>query len=129
MTAFAQMGRLGRLIAWTGVGLGAVELLAPRSVAKALGIASGHETLVRAFGAREIATSVLLLTGAEEAGLWSRLAGDGLNLGLLAAALRRDNPKCWRAALGLAVLTGLLLRDLHDARHAMAHPSAGTAEE
>ena len=44
--------QLARALGWFSLGLGVVELLAPRRVTKTLGM-EGSETLVRAFGIRE----------------------------------------------------------------------------
>jgi len=45
--------QLARALGWFSIGLGVVELLAPRRVTETLGM-EGSETLVRAFGIREI---------------------------------------------------------------------------
>jgi hypothetical protein len=121
---------LKNLVAWMGVGLGIVELVAPRTVTSALGV-EGNENLIRAYGARELGTGILLLSGNEEAGLWGRIAGDGLNLALFVAAMRPSNPKRGVAALSLVALAGLTLCDLVEAKAVIgeAHRLRGRSQE
>ena len=45
----------------------------------------GHETLVRAFGAREIVSGIMSLSVDKNAGLWARVGGDGLDAGCAAS--------------------------------------------
>lgn len=103
--------QLGRALGWFSIGLGLAELLATRPLTQALGM-EGQEGLVRAYGAREIGAGVLTLSTEKDIGLWSRVAGDGLDLVTLASALRADNPK--RTALGVAIamVAGVTLLDL-----------------
>jgi len=103
--------RLGRALGWFSVGLGLVELLAPGRITRKLGM-EGNEGLVRAYGAREIASGVLSLSIDKQAGLWSRVLGDGLDIATVATALRPDNPKRDNAGLALAMLIGITLVDL-----------------
>ena len=103
--------RLGRALGWFSVGLGLVELLAPGRITRKLGM-EGNEGLVRAYGAREIASGVLSLSIDKRAGLWSRALGDGLDIATVATALRPDNPKRDNAGLALAMLVGIALVDL-----------------
>ena len=102
---------LFRLLGWIGIGLGVLEILAPKAVTKSIG-AQGNEGLVRAYGVHELGTGLLLVSGETPVGFWSRLAGDGLNAALLVGALRRDNPKRGVAGLALTVLAGLTILDL-----------------
>src|SRR5690348_125459 len=83
--------QLARALGWFSLGLGLSELLAPRLVAGPLGM-RGNEGLLRAYGAREIGAGVLSLSTEKRAGLWSRVAGDVLDMATLMTALRRDNP-------------------------------------
>ncbi len=122
-TSVSRPDGFSALLAWVGIGFGALELLAPRVVTRTLGV-PGHETLIQALGVREVATGVLLMSGSRQIGQWTRLAGDGLNLGLLAGAMRRDNPKRWIAGIGLLALGGLVLYDLHKARSELAAPTS-----
>ena len=71
--------RLGRALGWFSFGLGIAELLAARRITRALGM-GGKEALVRAYGAREIGAGVLCLSIDQQAGLWSRVAGDGVDI-------------------------------------------------
>ena len=103
--------RLARALGWFSIGLGLIELCTPHRVTRALGMA-GKESLVRAYGAREIGAGVLALSVDREAGLWSRVAGDGLDLATLALALRRDNPKRDNVELALTMVTGITLLDI-----------------
>lgn len=95
--------RLGRGLGWFSVALGAVELVAARRITGAIGL-DGKEKLVRAYGMREIASGVLTLAVGRRAGLFSRIAGDGLDMATVAPALRRDNPKRTAALVTAAVL-------------------------
>ena len=53
-------------LAWFGIALGAAELLTARRVASAAGL-EGHESLIRLFGAREIASGALILNSDQPA--------------------------------------------------------------
>jgi hypothetical protein len=107
--------RLGRALGWFSLGLGVVELVTPRRVARALGM-EGSEGLVRAYGAREVASGLLALSPDRGVGLWGRVAGDGLDLATLLAALRPDNPKRGNVGLALAMVLGVTLLDILTAR-------------
>jgi hypothetical protein len=102
--------RLGRALGWFSLGLGLAELIAPGRITQALGM-QGRESLVRAYGAREIAAGVMSLSVDKEAGLWSRVAGDGLDIATLMAALRDDNPKRENVALALFMVLGVTALD------------------
>ena len=76
---------VARGLGWFGIGLGLIELLAPRALAKATGL-QGRENILRLFGAREIASGVIILAADDPAPwLWVRVAGDALDGGLLTA--------------------------------------------
>jgi hypothetical protein len=103
--------RMGRFLGWFSIGLGIVELCAPRRITHSLGI-KGNETLVRTYGAREIGSGILSLSVDRQAGLWSRVAGDGLDVATLMTAFRADNPKRHNVGLALAMVLGLSLLDV-----------------
>jgi hypothetical protein len=103
--------RLARALGWFSLGLGISELIAPRLITHALGL-DGPERIVRAYGAREIGAGVLTLSTEKRLGLWSRVAGDVLDIVTLVTALRRDNPKRGRAGLALGLVAGVAVLDL-----------------
>jgi len=103
--------RMARNLGWFSLGLGALEIFAPRHVTRALGM-EGQEGLVRAYGLREIAAGMLSLSVEKEIGLWSRVAGDGLDIATLAAGLRGDNPKRGNVATALLVVVGITVLDI-----------------
>src|SRR3954469_11122301 len=79
-----------RSLGWFSIALGAAELFAPRALAKFIGIKE-QPILLPALGLREITSGVGILTQREPAGwLWSRVAGDAMDLGLLATAYMSD---------------------------------------
>src|SRR5438309_8488718 len=68
-------GRLARFLGWFSIGLGVTEVVAPRAVARIVGIRN-HRWLIRSYGLREIAAGVGILTQPKPAGwLWSRVGG------------------------------------------------------
>jgi hypothetical protein len=103
--------RLGRALGWFSIGLGVTELLAPRRITEALGL-EGKEGLVRAYGAREIGSGVLSLSIDKDVGLWSRVAGDALDIATVASALRPGNRKIGNVLLTLAMLAGITAIDV-----------------
>jgi len=103
--------RLARALGWFSVGLGVTELVAPGTLARTLGL-DGKEGLIRAYGARELASAVPTLSVDKSVGLASRIAGDVLDIVTLASALRRDNPKRGNAAVATALVLGITVLDV-----------------
>src|SRR5690242_21931590 len=83
---------MARCLGWFSIALGVVELAAPRAVTRWLGI-EGRENLLRTFGAREISAGIVSLSTEKQMGMWSRVAGDGMDLAALLAAYQSGNPK------------------------------------
>ncbi|MFL6798350.1 MAG: hypothetical protein ACJ8F3_13150 [Xanthobacteraceae bacterium] len=102
--------RLGKALGWFSLALGIAEMVAPERITRALGM-RGKEGLVRAYGAREIASGMLCLSTERQAGLWSRVAGDAVDVATLAAAWRQENPKRENVATALAMVAGVTLLD------------------
>lgn len=103
--------RLARALGWLSIGLGLAELAMPGRLAAMLGM-KDKEGLIRAYGARELAAAVPTLSIDKRLGLAARIAGDALDLGTLASALGRDNPKRGNAAVATAVIVGITLLDV-----------------
>jgi len=101
---------LNRGIAFFSVGLGLAELLAPRQLAKFIGVDEDNENLLRLLGLRELGSGIGLMQGSPRVFLWSRVGGDAIDLGLLAAALngkRRNRGRVWGAIAAVAGVTAL----------------------
>jgi uncharacterized membrane protein len=114
------VNRLAAGLGWFSVGLGLAELAAPGAVARLVGVRDDDRTrtLLRAFGAREMASGVAILaSGGDDPGwLWARVAGDVLDLGSLGAALRDNGANTNRVAFGLASVAGVMVADVLAAR-------------
>lgn len=103
-------------LGWFSIGLGLVELFGAARLGRALGL--GHRTsLLRLFGLREIATGIGIFASGESAPwLWGRVAGDALDLIVLAGALRDGNPKRRNAALAAGNVAAVTALDVLAAR-------------
>jgi len=105
--------QVSRGLGWLGIGLGAAELLAPRQLGEAIGLAEEHHRFLPIIGLREIATGVGLLGSDAGAGwLWSRAAGDAMDLAALGAALGDENNDKGRLGLAMAALAGVAALDV-----------------
>ena len=93
------------------IALGVAELLAPRRVTGPLGMEEETQ-VVRAYGAREIATGVAILA-AEDPRPWvmARVAGDLLDLATLGYGLRGRNPEKPRIGVAMGLIAGITLVD------------------
>ena len=103
---------VARALGWFSLGLGGIQLAAPRRLLDALGVhPRGAAVLItRLIGLRELTVVPGLLAGSRPFGwLGARVAGDLMDLGLLVRALNgRADRRRVAGALGLvAVVTGI----------------------
>jgi hypothetical protein len=99
-------------LGWFSLALGMFEVTAPHRVTEALGL-EGQERLVRGYGLREIAAGLGILAASDPRPyVWARVAGDGLDLGTLATALDRHNPRRGNAGLALLAVAGVTMLDV-----------------
>ena len=102
-----------KLLGWTSLAVGATEIVATRQLEEVMGVGE-HRTLIRAFGVREIAAGVSILSqpGPNKSlafALWARVAGDAADLALLSIATKTtDNPRGLGAIMAIVLaVTGL----------------------
>jgi hypothetical protein len=126
-SSLGSADQLAKALGWFSLGLGLTELLAPGHITRALGM-QGKEGLVRAFGAREIGHGLLTLSPDKQVGLWSRVAGDGLDIITLMGGLRHDNPKRENVVTALALVTGITLLDVIGAQSTTVRHSRNRGE-
>jgi hypothetical protein len=104
---------LARGLGWFSIGLGAAEVLAPDSFTEFLGMDEDSRELVRFYGMREIASGIGILSQRQPTPwVWSRVAGDFLDIATLAATMTGDNPRRGRAAGALAMVAGVTALDI-----------------
>jgi len=83
----ARAHGLARALGWVSIGLGVLELVRPREVARSAGMVAA-DPLVRGYGVRELATGAALLASARaEPWLWARVAGDVVDIATVSAGL------------------------------------------
>ena len=105
---------LARALGWFSIGLGISELIAPDSICRALGM-RGKESVVRAYGVREITAGMGILSsrdGGRAPWVWSRVAGDALDLATLSDGLSDRNPKKANVKMALASVAAITVLDL-----------------
>jgi hypothetical protein len=117
--------KLGNRLGWLSIGLGLVEMFAARRVTRALGI-EGREAMVRAMGLREILSGVACLSTETTAGVWSRVAGDALDIAVLLSIYNHDNPQRTNVGVALAAVMAATMADVATAnalksRHSRGH--------
>ncbi|HUQ97888.1 MAG TPA: SRPBCC family protein [Gemmatimonadaceae bacterium] len=98
---------LTQFLGWFSIGLGVAELVAPQAVARLIGVdEEEHTTLLRAYGVREIAAGLGILTRPKPTyWMWNRVIGDTVDLASLARAMRSpDTNKTKLTAATIAVL-------------------------
>jgi hypothetical protein len=109
-------GTLPRALAYFSLALGAVEVLAPKLLSRAIGL-EPQPTLMRALGVREIATGIGMLSlPGSPAGPGARVAGDAVDLAVLAmtSSLRSGTRK--RRLIALLAVAGVAALDVYATR-------------
>ena len=92
------------------IALGLAQVAAPHRLERLLGVRN-QQALLQAVGARELITGIGLLAQSKPiVWQWGRVAGDLMDVGLLAAGLRRKTryPHRLAGAAGFVVAVGVL---------------------
>lgn len=105
--------RLAQGLGWFSLGLGLAELLMPERIASIAGVSKKHTGLIRMYGLREIAAGIGIFAQRKPTeAMWSRVAGDALDLGSLGVALNSQDAKPGRIAFATASVLGVTALDL-----------------
>lgn len=108
--------RLASALGWFSIGLGLAEIFAPRALGRVIGVGD-HPGLMRALGAREIASGLGLLSQrGTSAWAWARVGGDAMDLALLAAAARKSDADPRRIAVTTTAVVGVSALDVYASR-------------
>jgi uncharacterized membrane protein len=108
--------RLARALGWFSLCLGFAEVLAPDGLARLVGLESNdiNRKLLRGMGLREIATGIGILSQpTSSTGVWSRVAGDAMDLAFLSSALRSDTAERGRVIAATAAVLGVTAVDVY----------------
>lgn len=100
-------------LGWFSIGIGVVQLVAPRQLGRAIGL-EARPMVMQAMGAREIASGIGILSRPGRSGwLWSRVAGDAIDFGVLAVTARKaDREQQRRIAVLAAAVAGVAALDV-----------------
>jgi len=104
--------RVARGLGWFSIGLGLAELISPALIGRITG-ARNHRGLIRAYGVREIAAGVGILSGKQTATwLWGRVAGDAMDLASLGNVMQSSGERSRKATLGAVAVAGVTALDI-----------------
>jgi uncharacterized membrane protein len=120
---------LARALGIFSLGLGVTQLVAPRALGRMIGVGE-HPALMRGLGMREITSGVGILADDRPAEwLWSRVAGDVMDLALLSRALDDEERDRGRILGAAAAVAGALLIDAYAAQRMSRSAGTGAARE
>lgn len=120
----AKAKGLARGLGWFSIALGLAEILAPRRVARLVGVPE-RVGLIRLIGLREIASGLAIFTQSRPAGaLWSRVGGDVMGLGLLGASYSSEYSNRARLATATAAVAGVTALDVFCSEQLSRHQKA-----
>jgi uncharacterized membrane protein len=110
--------RLARGLGWFSLSLGLAELLAPKLVSRLAGGNGGNTGLIRLYGLREIMSGAMIFgQGTQPAfGVWSRVAGDVMDIATLAAAASSRSTSRTGLAFATANVLGVTALDVYCAQ-------------
>ena len=111
-------------LGWFSIGLGMAEVLAPRALGRLIGAGSLWSALPL-LGLRELASGIGILTNSRPAGfLWSRVAGDAMDLAFLAAASGAKGADATRLSGAAAAVAGVTMLDIFNSERLSERPAA-----
>lgn len=99
-------------LGWFSIGLGLSEIFAPREVARLIGV-KNRPAIFIALGVRELLSGIGILSARRPAGwLWSRVAGDVMDLSLLGVAFTERGSGKERVEGAAASVAGVMIADV-----------------
>jgi uncharacterized membrane protein len=107
--------KLAQGLGWFSIGLGVAQIVAPRGMSRLIGVkdADGNKAVMRAVGIREISAGIGLLADPKPTGFAvARVAGDVMDLAMLANALTTPENDRGRTAFAAAAVIGVGLLDV-----------------
>jgi hypothetical protein len=107
------------------IGLGLAQVLAPETMSKICGIedAEGNSSVMRALGMREISSGIAILSKQQpEKALWSRVAGDAMDLAMLGKAMANPDNHRGRTLFATANVLAVTALDVMAARQLSMQP-------
>ena len=108
-----QTEQLSAALGWFSIALGVSELAMPRTLARAAGLPNSSVPLLRVLGAREIGQGISILTQPDRSvPVWSRVAGDVVDLAVLFSALRSHESDRGRVSGAMAALAAVTALDV-----------------
>jgi len=113
------------------IGLGLAQVLAPEGMSKICGIkdAEGNRRLMRAMGAREISNGIAILSRQQpEKAVWSRVAGDALDLAMLGKVMANPENDRRRALFATANVLAVTALDVMCAKQLSMQPRTAANE-
>jgi uncharacterized membrane protein len=123
--------QLARALGWFSIGLGLAEIAAPGRLAELIGV-EDKPGVFRLMGLREIGHGVTILRQPWPAsGVWSRVAGDVLDLALLSTQLDAENHEREKTLAAMIAVLGVTALDLYTSRRlskkSKGRPATGAA--
>ena len=105
--------RLAKGLGWFSVGLGLTELLVPQAIASISGVSKRRTGLIRLYGLRELASGVAIFSQKKpREAMWSRVAGDALDLASLGAACTSPDAKVGRITFATVNVLAVTVLDV-----------------
>lgn len=118
--------QMARCLGWFSIGLGVAQIIAPRAVARWVGLGPRQQYLMRMIGLRELTSGLGILTQRRPAGwVWSRVGGDALDLALLTASRAANGGDPGRLTAASAAVAGLAALDVLCSKELTREPKAG----
>ena len=110
--------RLARGLGWFSISLGLAEVLAPRLISRLVGGRGENADLIRLYGIREIISGMMIFGQGSKpaAAVWSRVAGDAIDIATLAAAASSNYTRKGPLAFATANVLGVTALDVYCAQ-------------
>jgi len=122
--------QLSTALGWFSIGLGVSELAATRTIARLAGLPDSSLPVVRALGAREIGHGISILVSPDRSlPVWSRVAGDGIDLAVLFSALSSDEADHGRVSGSILAIAGIAALDVFCASRLGGNGDSGNEQD
>lgn len=132
-THMAEKGpneQLAGFLGWFSFGLGLSQVIAPRAMSRLVRIDDDgkNAVLMRALGIRELTSGIGILSQQHPTGwVWSRVAGDMMDLAMLGRAMSSSDNSRGRAAMATAAVLGVTALDVMAGPQLKSSPNTAVA--